>query len=142
MCTNHICATCILQQTVYHAILNSCKTATTLDVTVKYHLHVRAFDYTALVASGKVDIPFTGLTTFCTSVRWLSFLQLTVLSRSAVVITIFDVTVKLYLHVRALDYTTVIVNGKVEISLTGLNTPVCWLSLLQLVFLSRSAILV
>ena len=46
------------------------------------------FDYTAVAVSGKVGIPLTG---FTTPVGWLSLPQLTVLSRSAmVVIEVFD----------------------------------------------------
>ena len=41
------------------------------------------FDYTAFAVGGKVGIPLTGLTT---PVGWLSLPQLTVLSRSAIVV--------------------------------------------------------
>ena len=44
---------------------------------------LRPFDYTAFAVSGKVGILQTGLTT---SVGWLLLLQLTVLSRSAIVV--------------------------------------------------------
>ena len=44
----------------------------------------------------------------------------------------FQLTFKYYLHVRALDYTTVVVMGRVGIPLTGLTTPVGWLSLPRL----------
>ena len=43
------------------------------------------------------------------------------------------------LIVRALDYTTVVVSGRVGFSFTGLTTPVGWQSLPQLIVLSRSA---
>ena len=45
--------------------------------------NVCPFNYTAFVASRKVGIPYTGLTT---PVRWLSLLQLTGLSRSTIVV--------------------------------------------------------
>ena len=44
-------------------------------------LNVCPFYYTSFAVSGKVGYPYTGLTT---PVRWLSLLQLTVLSRSAI----------------------------------------------------------
>ena len=44
---------------------------------------VSPFNYTALVVSGKARIPLTGLTK---PVEWLSLLQLTVLSWSAIVV--------------------------------------------------------
>ena len=47
-----------------------------------------------------------------------------------------------FLKVCPFDYTAFAVNGKVGIPLTGLTTPVGWLSLPQLTFLSRSAIFV
>ena len=47
-----------------------------------------------------------------------------------------------FLNVCPFDYTAVAVSGKVERSLTGLTTPVGWLSLTQLTVLSRSAIVV
>ena len=46
-------------------------------------LNVCHFDYTAFAVSGKVGIPYTGLTT---PVGWQSLPQLTVLSRSAIVV--------------------------------------------------------
>ena len=46
-------------------------------------LNVCPFDYTAFGVSGKVGIPYTSLTT---PVGWLSLPQLTVLSRSAIVV--------------------------------------------------------
>ena len=45
--------------------------------------YVHPFDYTAFVFNGKAGIPQTGLTT---RVGWLLLLQLTVLSRSAIVV--------------------------------------------------------
>ena len=42
-----------------------------------------SFDYTAFAVNGNVGIPLTGLTT---PVEWLSVPQLTVLSRSAIVV--------------------------------------------------------
>ena len=50
------------------------------------YLHVRAFDYTIDVLSGRVGIPLTG---FTTPDGWLSLPQLTVLSRSAIVVKVF-----------------------------------------------------
>ena len=52
----------------------------------------------------------------------------------------FQLTVKQYLHARALDYTNVVVSGRVRIPLTGLTTPVVLKSLPQLTGLSRCAI--
>ena len=46
-------------------------------------VNVCPYNYTALMLSGKVRVPFTGLTT---PVVWLSLLKLTVLSRSAIVV--------------------------------------------------------
>ena len=46
------------------------------------------------------------------------------------------------LDLRALDNTTVVVSGRVGVPLSGLTTPVGWLSLPQLTVLSRSAIVV
>ena len=43
---------------------------------------------------------------------------------------------------RVLDYTTVVVSGRVWVPLTGLTTPVGWLLLPQLTVRSRSAIVV
>ena len=46
-------------------------------------LNVCPFNYTAVAVSGKVERSYIGLTT---PVRWLLLLQLTVLSRSAIVV--------------------------------------------------------
>ena len=54
----------------------------------------------------------------------------------------FQLTVKQYLDVLALHYTTVVVNGRFVIPLIGLTTPVGWLSLPKLTVQSRSAIVV
>ena len=45
---------------------------------------------------------------------------------------------KLILHICALDYTTVVVSLRGLIPLTGLTTPVRWLSLPQMTVLSRN----
>ena len=46
-------------------------------------LNVCTFDYTVFEISGKVEIPIPCLTS---TFEWMSFLQLTVLSRSAIVL--------------------------------------------------------
>ena len=50
----------------------------------------------------------------------------------------FQLSIKSYLHIRALDYTTVVMSGKVGIPLIGLTTPAGWLWLLQLNVLSAN----
>ena len=57
--------------------------ATLIQISASCYLHDRVLDCATIVMSGKVGIPLTGLTTL---VWWLSLPQLTVLSRSAIVV--------------------------------------------------------
>ena len=63
--------------------LVGCWSSVSIRMIIYKCLNVCPFYYTAVAVSGKAGIPCTGLTT---SVGWLSLPQLTVLSRSAIVV--------------------------------------------------------
>ena len=68
---------------LYYNFWFSCWSSAFIRRIIYRFLNVCPFDYTAFAVSWKVWIPQTGLTT---PVGWLSLPQLTVLSRSAVVV--------------------------------------------------------
>ena len=75
--------TCLCNNSYGLSALFGCWSSAFLRRIIYKFLNVCPFDYTAFAISGNVGIPLTGLTT---PVGWLSLPQLTVLSRSAIVV--------------------------------------------------------
>ena len=79
-CFYHL--TCLCNNFYGLSALVGCWSSAFIRRIIYKFLNVCPFDYTAFAVSGKVGIPETGLTT---PVGWLSLSQLTVLSRSTIV---------------------------------------------------------